>query len=291
MTGSMNLGEAGGHPCAASPHAECPRALSVVERMRRVNPSADPLTRLPDVHPERIPRHIAIIMDGNGRWAEQRGFPREFGHKNGAASVRKTVREAGLCGVECVTLYSFSTENWKRPEREVEALMELCVAYCDGERDELAMEGVRVRVIGDTGALPASVRSSLDRLVETTNMGKPHGPTLCLAVNYGSREEIVRAARRLASQVADGRLEPEAIDAGRFESELMTTGLPDPDLLVRTAGEMRLSNYLLWQISYAELYVCDELWPEFDEASLHAAIRAYAARRRRFGGLDTEDPV
>ncbi|MEM8757075.1 MAG: polyprenyl diphosphate synthase [Planctomycetota bacterium] len=270
---------------AASPFADCPEAIAAVRAMRSVNPSADPLGMLPDVHPTRIPRHIAIIMDGNGRWARDKGFPRTFGHRNGAASVRRAVREAGLCGVECVTLYSFSTENWKRPADEIEALMQLCQAYCEGQKDELVDEGVRVRVIGSREGLPEGVLGALDELVAATNAGPVRGPTLCLAINYGAREELVEAARRLASDAAAGRILPESIDAAALESRLTTAGLPDPDLLIRTAGEMRLSNYLLWQISYAELYVCDTLWPDFDQQCLHTAIRAYAQRDRRFGGL------
>lgn len=266
----------------------CPRAQAAIDRMRETNPSADPLARLPGIHPDRIPRHIAIIMDGNGRWASDRGFPRAFGHRNGAAAVRRTIREAGICGVECVTLYSFSTENWKRPADEIAGLMDLCESYCDGQRDELVEEGVRVRVIGRREGLPERVLDALDRLVEATNRGRPRGPVLCLAINYGSREEIVDAARSLADAAAKGELDPEQIDQAVFESRLSTAGLPDPDLLIRTGGEMRVSNYLLWQISYAELYVTDTLWPDFDEPMLREAIRVYASRRRRFGGLDLE---
>ncbi len=266
----------------------CPRAREAVERIRERLPEADPLRHLPDVHPASIPRHIAIIMDGNGRWAEQRGFPREFGHRNGAQSVRRVVSEAGRCGVECVTLYSFSTENWRRPAGEIDALMQLCEAYCEGERDELIRNGIRVRVIGSREGLPASVLASLDGLVEATNARDAVGPTLCLAVNYGSREEITEAVRRLATRVREHELEPGSITQQDIERALYTAGLPDPDLLIRSAGEMRLSNYLLWQISYAELYVTPTLWPDFDEACLHAAIREYASRQRRFGGLDAE---
>ncbi|MEO1715696.1 MAG: polyprenyl diphosphate synthase [Planctomycetota bacterium] len=266
----------------------CPRAKDAIERIRQRLPAADPLTHLPDVHPASIPRHIAIIMDGNGRWAQQRGFPREFGHRNGAQSVRRVVSQAGRCGVECVTLYSFSTENWRRPEGEIDALMELCRVYCDGERDELVRNGIRVRVIGSRKGLPDSVLRSLDALVEATNAPGANGPTLCLAVNYGSREEITEAVRRIAKRVKEDGLDPLSIGAGDVDEALYTAGLPDPDLLIRSAGEMRLSNYLLWQISYAELYVTSTLWPDFDEECLHAAIRDYAARRRRFGGLDSE---
>lgn len=266
----------------------CPRAIEAVERIRSRLPDADPLGRLPDVHPTSIPRHIAIIMDGNGRWASDRGFPREFGHRNGAMSVRRVVSEAGRCGVEVVTLYSFSTENWRRPEGEIDALMRLCEAYCEGERDELLRNGIRVRVIGRREGLPDSVLSALDSLVESTNVEDATGPTLCLAINYGAREEITDAARSLARRVASGEIDPDAITQEELAQSLYTAGLPDPDLLIRSAGELRISNYLLWQISYAELYVTETLWPDFDEAELHRAIRSYAGRRRRFGGLDSE---
>ncbi|MEL6497669.1 MAG: polyprenyl diphosphate synthase [Planctomycetota bacterium] len=268
----------------------CERAKRAIERIRERLPDADPLRHLPDVHPESIPRHIAIIMDGNGRWAEQRGFPREFGHRNGAQSVRRVVSQAGRCGVECVTLYSFSTENWRRPEGEIDALMQLCETYCEGERDELVRNGIRVRVIGSREGLPASVLEGLDGLVAATNTADAAGPTLCLAVNYGSREEITEAVRRIARRAVDGALHPDDIEPRDVDAALYTAGLPDPDLLIRSAGEMRLSNYLLWQISYAELHVTSTLWPDFDEESLHAAIRDFAARRRRFGGLDSEYP-
>ncbi|MEO1584469.1 MAG: polyprenyl diphosphate synthase [Planctomycetota bacterium] len=268
--------------------ATCPRARDAVERIRARLPDADPLGRLPDVHPASIPRHIAIIMDGNGRWAQDRGFPREFGHRNGAQAVRRIVSEAGHCGVEVITLYSFSTENWSRPAAEIDALMQLCETYCEGQRDELIRHGIRVRVIGRREGLPDAVLAALDGLVAATNQGEPKGPTLCLAVNYGAREELTDAAKTIASRVASGSLSAEEITPQTIAELLYTAGLPDPDLLIRTAGEMRLSNYLLWQISYAELFVTGTLWPEFDESCLHEAIRSYAGRKRRFGGLDTE---
>jgi len=260
------------------------RARVVIERMRRVNPDADPLRYLPDVHPERIPRHVAIIMDGNGRWAERQGFPRVFGHRNGAISVRAVVEQAGRLGIEYLTLFSFSSENWQRPREEIEALMQLCVAYCRGEREALLRQNIRVRVIGSREGLPGEVVEALDELVEAT--GKCTGPTLCLAINYGARAEIVEAARALAREAASGRLDPEAIDEQAFAGRLQTAGMPDPDLLIRTAGQLRVSNYLLWQISYAELYVSDVYWPEFGAEQLNQAVRAYAARDRTFGGLN-----
>lgn len=271
-----------------SVHAACPRAQAAIDRIRARLPEADPLGRLPDVHPERIPRHIAVIMDGNGRWATQRGFPRVFGHRNGALSVRRTVEEAGRCGVEIVTLYSFSTENWRRPAQEVDELMRLCIAYCEGEAEELSRRGIAVRVIGRREGLPVEALSALDRLVERTGVNRGRGPTLCLAINYGSREEILEAVRSVARDAAAGAIDPGDIDEAELEARLYTAGLPNPDLLIRTAGEMRLSNYLLWQISYAELYVTPTLWPDFNESCLHAAIREFASRRRRFGGLDGE---
>ncbi len=246
-------------------------------------PGAEPLSRLPDVHPGRLPRHIAVIMDGNGRWALERGFPREFGHRNGARSVREVLTECGRLGIDYLTLYSFSLENWKRPPDEIEALMRLCVTYCDDERDELKRRNVRCRVIGRRDGLPPDVQSAIDGLVEATS--KCTGTTLVLAINYASRAEIVDAVRAIARKAAAGTLVPDSLDERSFEAHLYTAGMPDPDLLIRTAGELRLSNYLLWQISYAELYVTDRLWPDFEVADLHAAVRAYAGRSRTFGGL------
>ncbi|GAB4387143.1 MAG: isoprenyl transferase [Phycisphaerales bacterium] len=258
-------------------------AASALERMRRVNPEADPCRYLPDVDPARIPRHVAIIMDGNGRWAEERGFPRIFGHRNGAIAVREVVQQAGRLGIEYVTLFSFSSENWRRPKEEVDALMQLCVAYCQGEQQALRDRNIRVRVIGDRQGLPGDVAKALDELETAT--GVCTGPTLCLAINYGGRAEIVQAAKMLARQAASGELDPEHIDEAMFSSRLYTAGMPDPDLLIRTGGQMRVSNYLLWQISYAELYVSDLYWPDFDAEALNEAVRDFALRDRRFGGL------
>ncbi len=259
-------------------------AEAAVARMRRVNPGADPRAHLPDVHPAKIPRHIAIIMDGNGRWAEERGFPRLFGHRNGAAAVRSTIETCGELGVECVTLYSFSSENWKRPSDEISALMDLCVMYCDGEAEALRRENIRVRVIGRRAGMPGDVVGAIERIEATT--AACTGPTLCLALNYGSRAEMADAAKRIAEDVASGALSPADVDERAFEARLGTAGLPDPELLIRTAGEMRVSNFLLWQISYAELHVADVCWPDFSPDHLKAAVRDFASRRRRFGGLD-----
>jgi len=264
-------------------HPDDPGVAEAVGRLRRLTPRADPLSRLPDVHPAHLPRHVAIIMDGNGRWAKKRGFDRSFGHRNGAAAVRRVVEECGRLGVETLTLYSFSTDNWKRPSSEVSALMELCLTYCQGERDRLIEQNVRFRVIGRRQGLPERVLSAIDDLVGATSGCT--GQTLCLALNYGAREEIIDAMRAIARDVLAGRVAPEAICEQTLTDRLYTSGLRDPDLLIRTAGEMRVSNFLLWQISYAELFVSQSLWPDFDAADIHEAFRAYAARYRRFGGL------
>ncbi len=269
---------------SASPFASDPAAIEVVRRMRERSPKADPLARLPDVHPSRIPRHVAIIMDGNGRWANQRGFPRVFGHRNGAAAVRTVLEECGKLGIEVLTLYSFSMENWKRPAAEVQALLDLYTAYLDGELDRLMRENIRFRQLGRREGLPEAVLRTVDRIAEQTSRNT--GATLCLAVNYGSRAEITDACRAIAAEVAAGRRKLEEITPECVSSHLYTAGLPDPDLLIRTAGEMRVSNYLLWQISYAELHVTPVLWPDFAVADLHAAIRDFAGRSRRFGGLE-----
>lgn len=251
-------------------------------------PDADPVGLLPDVSPARIPRHIAVIMDGNGRWAEERGFPRVFGHRAGASAVREAIRGCAKVGIEVLTLYSFSTENWRRPTDEVEALMRLCVAYCEGEQGELLRHNIRVRVIGRREGMPEDVLAALDGLTSVTSACS--GLTLCLAINYGARDEIVDAVRAIAQRAADGEIDPGSIDESMVGEHLTTAGLPDPDLLIRTGGELRLSNYLLWQLSYAELYVTDEHWPDFNESSLYEAVRAFASRRRRFGGLDPAKP-
>ncbi len=271
----------------SGPVAVSDRDAEALERIRAKYPGVDPSAVLEGVPASRIPRHIAVIMDGNGRWAAERGFPRVFGHRAGAAAVREAIRGCARIGVEVLTLYSFSTENWRRPDEEIDALMRLCVAYCEGEREELARNNVRVRVIGRREGLPPGVLAAIDALTAAT--ASCTGLTLCLAINYGSRDEIVDAVRTIAAKAAAGAIDPASIDEAVVASHLTTAGLPDPDLLIRTGGEMRLSNYLLWQLSYAELYVTDEHWPDFDEASLHAAVRAYAGRNRRFGGLASDD--
>lgn len=261
-----------------------PRDRAALAAMRARNPKADPIRRMPGVPLDRIPRHVAIIMDGNGRWAEERGFPRVFGHRNGAAAVRRTIDEAGRLGVEYVTLYSFSIENWKRPADEVRELMGLYLTYMSGEREHLVRENVRLMQIGRREGLPAEGLAELDKTVEATRHCT--GCTLVLAVNYGSRAEITDAVRDLAAKARAGALDPASIDEATITAHLGTRDIPDPDLVIRTAGEMRISNFLLWQISYAELYVTDAYWPDFGAENLRDALRAYAGRNRRFGGLN-----
>jgi undecaprenyl diphosphate synthase len=260
----------------------------IIAQMRARNPKADPASLLPDVDPARIPRHIAIIMDGNGRWAQARGFPRLLGHRAGAAAVREVVEAAGHIGVEMLTLYSFSMENWKRPPEEIQALMALCITYLEAERDHLKRENLRFRVIGRRADLPAQVVAAIEDVEKATRACT--GGTLCLAINYGARAEIADAARSIAIDAAAGRLDPASVDEATLASRLYTADFGDaaePDLLIRTAGEMRISNFLLWQISYSELHVTDVLWPDFGRAELHAAVRDYASRDRRFGGLSS----
>lgn len=259
------------------------RVRAHVAQLRVRNPKADPTARLPDVPVERIPRHIAIIMDGNGRWAQERGFPRVFGHRNGAAAVRRTIDEAGRLGIEYVTLFSFSSENWKRPAEEVGELMWLYLQYMAGEREHLVRENIRLLQIGRREGLPPQALEALDLTIEATRGCT--GCTLVLAVNYGSRAEITDAVRTIARDARAGALDPERVDESLISSRLDTAGIPDPDLLIRTAGEMRISNFLLWQISYAELVVSPVFWPDFDAEHLRDAVRRFAARDRRFGGL------
>jgi undecaprenyl diphosphate synthase len=232
---------------------------------------------------EKLPRHVAIIMDGNGRWAQRQGLPRVKGHEAGAANVREIVTHAARLGIDCLTLYSFSTENWNRPLEEIAHLMRLYVEYLIRERVEIMDNDIRLVQIGRREGLPDEVLRELD---ETASVAKNNrGMTLCLALNYSSRAEIVDAVRAIARKVAAGSLDPAEIDEVRVSDALYTAGLPDPDLLIRTAGELRVSNFLLWQISYAEIYVTDVLWPEFGSGDLNAAIQEYARRDRRFGGL------
>ncbi len=227
------------------------------------------------------PAHVAIIMDGNGRWAESRGWSRVRGHEEGAESVRVVTRACRELGCKALTLYSFSTENWKRPADEVGALMGLLARYLVQERREILDNGIRLNAIGQTERLPLAVRAALKELILASRNNT--GMVLTLALSYGSRQEIVDAARALAKKAASGRLRPEQIDERLFANELQTAGLPDPDLLIRTSGELRISNFMLWQLAYAELYVTDVLWPDFRRPELEAAFEAFGKRERRFG--------
>ena len=232
---------------------------------------------------DQLPRHVAIIMDGNGRWAQNKGQPRIFGHRQGIRSVRSVVEEGCRIGLDQLTLYCLSVENWKRPARELKLLLRLLRHFLVVELDELMEQKVRLTMIGRREGLPADVLQQLDRTIEAT--ADNPGMTLCLAINYGGRTEIADASRRLAEDVRAGRVEPESVDEATFAGYLSTSGMPDPDLMIRTAGEMRVSNFLLWQISYAELWVTQTLWPDFRGDHLLEACVAYSRRRRKFGGL------
>jgi undecaprenyl diphosphate synthase len=228
-----------------------------------------------------VPRHIAIIMDGNGRWARSRMMPRPFGHRYGMKAVRPVVEGCLAAGVEWLSLFAFSQENWQRPATEVSALMSLLEEYIAREVSELAAQGVRVKVHGDLERLSPSAAAAVERLVRDTASGQKLG--LNLFISYGGRAELVRAARALAADVRDGLLTPDAIDEDAFRARLYTSDCPDPDLLIRTSGEQRLSNFMLWQVAYAELYISSVLWPDFDRTSLYEAILDFQRRDRRFG--------
>lgn len=232
---------------------------------------------------DRLPRHVAIIMDGNGRWAKKRGLPRVEGHRRGVKSVRSTIEESCRLGIGQLTLYCLSSENWKRPKTELEFLMMLLRQYLIEERAEIMEQNIRFTVIGRRDGIPDKVQHEMDENIRLSAGNT--GMVLCLAINYGARTEIIDAVRHLAEQVREGKLAPDDIDETSINDSLYTGGMPDPDLLIRTAGEMRVSNFLLWQISYAELWVTDKCWPDFDAATLHQALRDYAQRERRFGGL------
>ena len=240
---------------------------------------------IPGVPQNRLPKHIAIIMDGNGRWANRQGLPRIEGHRRGVASVRKITEECSRLKIDCLTLYCLSSENWKRPQQELDFLMHLLEQYMIEERSTILKNNLRVRMIGRRSEIPGHVLRELDKTVEMSQENT--GTTLCLAINYGGRAEIVDAVKRIEKKVAAGKLKWADVSEETITDHLDTAGLPEPDLLVRTAGEMRISNFLLWQISYAEIWVTEKCWPAFDETTLHEAIQDYAKRERRFGGLNT----
>lgn len=234
---------------------------------------------------ERWPRHIAIIMDGNGRWAERRGLPRMQGHERGVLTVRTITEEASrLAGVDYLTLYCLSSENWKRPQSEIDFLLLLLKQYMIEERPRIMDNNIRVQTIGRRTGLPDDVLAEMDKTIDMSAAND--GMQLNLAINYGSRGEIVDAVKSLVDQAARGDLTPDHVTEQLLSDRLYTAGQPDPDLLVRTAGELRISNYLLWQISYAEIWITDNCWPDFTEETLHQAIHDYARRDRRYGGLN-----
>jgi undecaprenyl diphosphate synthase len=239
---------------------------------------------LRDVPAENRPRHIAVIMDGNGRWAQRQNLPRIEGHRRGVASVRRIVEECARIGIEQLTLYCLSSENWKRPPEELDFLMHLLEQYMIEERSTIMRQNIVMDIIGRRSGLPDRVLEEIDKSIELSRQNS--GLRLCLAINYGGRSEMVDAVRAISQKVHDGELSPHEIDEHVISNHLYTAGMPDPDLMIRTAGEMRVSNFLLWQISYAELWISDRCWPEFDKSDLHEAIRAYGQRERRFGGLN-----
>jgi undecaprenyl diphosphate synthase len=228
-----------------------------------------------------VPKHVAVIMDGNGRWARQRGLPRHLGHREGMKAVREAIEASVDVGIEILTLFAFSTENWQRPAREVSALMSLLQRYARKEREELRRQGVEVHVLGELDRVDASTRRAVDAIVEGTRGGDRL--RLNLMISYGGREEIVRAVRELAGRVREGTLAPSEIDESLFEATLFTAGVPDPDLLIRTSGEYRISNFLLWQLAYTEIHISPVLWPDFTREHLWVAVEDYQRRERRFG--------
>lgn len=239
-----------------------------------------------DLERSSLPRHVAIIMDGNGRWARKRGLPRIEGHRRGVGSVRAIVEEASRLGLQQLTLYCFSSENWKRPPRELSLLMHLLRQYLVEERREIHRQGLRFRVIGVISGLDPVIQQEIAATEQLT--AENDGMTLCLAINYGSRQEITLAVQQLALAVRNGELDPQQISESTIASALMTGGMPDPDLVIRTASEFRISNFLLWQISYSELWVSDRHWPEFRAEDFRSALQDFRRRDRRFGGLTTE---
>ncbi len=230
-----------------------------------------------------MPRHVAVIMDGNGRWAKARHLPRIEGHRRGADSAREIIRSAGELGIKYLTLYAFSAENWNRPKDEVDALMKYLVHYLKSETKDLLKNNVRLEVIGQIHRLPENVQEQLSKSIAT--LSKNNGLTLIMALSYGSRIEIVDAVRQIAEKVKQGKLDPADVTEAIISQHLWTRNIPDPDLLIRTSGEMRLSNFLLWQISYAELVITPTLWPDFRKPQFCAALEEYAKRHRRFGGI------
>ncbi len=240
-----------------------------------------------DLLPGRMPAHVAVIMDGNGRWANQRGLPRIMGHRKGVNTLKKLLRCCRDWGVEALTAYAFSTENWGRPTREVDFLMTLFEKVLRQELKEMMEEGVRIQFVGDLEALPATLQKEIDRAV--TETAGNTGIRFSVATNYGGRQEILQACRAIAHKVQAGHLQPEDIDESLFSRHLYTADISDPDLLIRTSGEMRISNFLLWQLAYSEFYITDTLWPDFDTDEFYQAMKAFQARDRRFGKVNESE--
>jgi undecaprenyl diphosphate synthase len=251
--------------------------------MSATDPRSKPAADLESLPPEKRPRHVAIIMDGNGRWAQSRGLPRIEGHRRGVNTVRMVSETCAELGIDAVTLYCLSSENWKRPQQELDFLMELLQQYLVDERQLIMDQGLRLKVIGRRDRLPPSVLEEMNRTIELS-AGNP-GTQLVLAIDYGGRDEITRAAQALCRDVAAGVIDPAEIDEAMFADRLDTSGLGDIDLMIRTGGDMRVSNFLLWQLSYAELWVTETCWPEFTRAEFLAGLGEFASRERRFGGL------
>lgn len=229
-----------------------------------------------------IPKHVAIIMDGNGRWAEKRSLPKLMGHKKGVEAAENVMRFAKDAGIKILTLYTFSTENWKRPPAEIEGLMSLLENYLSAKTNDLHKEGIRLNIIGDMEMLPPAVKGKLVRAIELTKSNNDF--ILNLALNYGARAEIIRAVKNVSNDVSAGKVKLDDITEDVFSKYLYTKGMPDPELLIRTSGEMRISNFLLWQTSYTEFYTTDALWPDFDKSEFDKAVSSYQSRQRRFGG-------
>jgi undecaprenyl diphosphate synthase len=240
------------------------------------------LQELPlDLKRELLPKHVAVIMDGNGRWAERQGLPRIMGHKAGVDALKDLLRCCQDWGIQALTAYAFSTENWKRPQDEVEFLMTLFQRVLRQELREMVEENVQIKFVGDLHSLPAVLQEEISRSMEETRNNR--GIEFTVAKNYGGRQDILQACRAIADRVKQGSLQPDEIDEAVFESHLYTAGSCDPDLLIRTSGEMRISNFLLWQIAYAEIYITNTFWPDFDRSEFHHALSAYQQRERRFG--------
>ncbi len=248
----------------------------------QMTPKTTSLIELPaDLDGTRLPQHVAVIMDGNGRWAKQRGFPRIMGHRRGADALRDLLRCCKDWGISALTVYAFSTENWGRSIEEVDFLMTLFENLFQAELKEMIAEEVKLAVVGNLDNVPSSLYSAIDRARTATQSN--HGVRFTVAINYGGRQEIVRACQTIANQVQQGLIKSTDIDESMLSQHLHTADLPDPDLLIRTSGEMRISNFLLWQLAYAEFYVTDTLWPDFDRRAFHQALLNYQQRHRRFG--------